>query len=110
MASVPTAEPSKPQRISQTLFPSVSFFQALRIAQAIWDELAGEGGRPIDVAAAMKIQPSGGAWPSICGAAIAFGLTEGGCNANRLNFFRSVDVASRLKRRETTRQQWLRRL
>src|SRR4051794_39722604 len=84
MASVPTAEPSKPQRISQTLFPSVSFFQALRIAQAIWDELAGEGGRPIDVAAAMKIQPSGGAWRSICGAAIAFGLTEGGCNANEI--------------------------
>ena len=84
MASVPNSEPPKQQRISQSLFPSMSLFQALRIAQAIWDELAGEGGRPIDVAAAMKIQPSGGAWRSICGAAMAFGLTDGGYNANEI--------------------------
>lgn len=84
MASVPNPELPKQQRISQSLFPSMSFFQALRIAQAIWDELAGEGGRPIDVAAAMKIQPSGGAWRSICGAAMAFGLTDGGYNASEI--------------------------
>jgi predicted nucleotide-binding protein len=84
MASAPSPESPKQQRISQSLFPSMSLFQALRVAQAIWDELAGEGGRPIDVAAAMKIQPSGGAWRSICGAAIAFGLTEGGYNASEI--------------------------
>lgn len=84
MASAPSAETSKQQRISQSLFPSMSFFQAIRVAQAIWDELAGEGGRPIDVATAMKIQPSGGAWRGLCGAAIAFGLTEGGYNANEI--------------------------
>lgn len=84
MASSPNPEPPKHQRISQSLFPSMSLFQALRIAQAIWDELAGGGGRPIDVAAAMKIQPSGGAWRSICGAAMAFSLTDGGYNANEI--------------------------
>lgn len=84
MASAPNPESSKQQRISQSLFPSVNLFQALRVAQAIWDELAGEGGRPIDVATAMKIQPSGGTWRAICGAAIAFGLTEGGYNANEI--------------------------
>lgn len=54
------------------------------MAQAIWDELAGVGGRPIDVAAAMGVQPSGGTWRLICGAAIAFGLTEGGYNASEI--------------------------
>lgn len=43
-------------RTSQSVVPAVSFFQAQRIAQAIWDELAGVGGRPIDVAAAMGVQ------------------------------------------------------
>lgn len=72
------------ERVSQSVFPSVSFYQALRVAQAIWDQLAGEGGKPIDVAAAMGIQPSGGTWRGICGAAIAFGLTEGGYNASEI--------------------------
>lgn len=84
MASAAPADQSKQQRISQSLFPSASFFQALRVAQAIWNELAGQGGRPIDVAAAMGIQPSGGTWRGICGAAIAFGLTEGGYNATEI--------------------------
>lgn len=81
-----TAAPndSKQQRVSQSVFPSISFYQALRVAQAIWDQLAGEGGKPIDVAAAMGVQPSGGTWRSICGAAIAFGLTEGGYNASEI--------------------------
>lgn len=86
-ASVALAVESKAQsqqRVSQSVVPAVSFFQALRIAQAIWDELAGAGGRPIDVAAAMGVQPSGGTWRLICGAAIAFGLTEGGYNANEI--------------------------
>lgn len=85
MATAPIqVELAKQHRVSQSVFPSISFFQALRVGQAIWDELAGEGGKPIDVAAAMGIQPSGGAWRSICGAAIAFGLTEGGYNASEI--------------------------
>lgn len=79
-----TVQPTKQQRVSQSVFPSVSFFQALRVARAIWDQLAGDGGRPIDVAAAMGIQPSGGSWRTIAGAAIAFGLTEGGYGANEI--------------------------
>lgn len=84
MATAAVTEQTKQQRVSQSVFPSISFYQALRVAQAIWDELAGEGGRPIDVAAAMGIQPSGGTWRTICGAAIAFGLTEGGYNASEI--------------------------
>lgn len=85
MATVaPVQPPKQQQRVSQSVVPAVSFFQALRLAQAIWDELAGEGGRPIDVAAAMKVQPSGGTWRLICGAAIAFGLTEGGYIASEI--------------------------
>jgi predicted nucleotide-binding protein len=32
----------------------------------------------------MGIQPSGGMWRSVCGAAIAFGLTDGGYNATEI--------------------------
>lgn len=64
--------------------PTVGFDHALRVAKAIWDELTGDGGAPIDVAAAMGIQPSGGSWRSLCGAAIAYGLTEGGYNATEI--------------------------
>lgn len=81
-AVVPVEKPQ--QRVSQSIVPAVSFFQASRVAHAIWDQLAGAGGRPIDVAAAMGVQPSGGTWRLICGAAIAFGLTEGGYNANEI--------------------------
>lgn len=78
------ADKPKQSRVSQTILPTVGFENALRVAQAIWDQLAGDGGAPIDVAAAMGVQPSGGSWRSICGAAIAYGLTEGGYNANEI--------------------------
>ena len=74
----------KSQRISQTVLPLAGLSQALRIAKGIWDELAGDGGRPIDVAAAVGMQPTGGSWKNLTGAAIAFGLTEGGYNAAQI--------------------------
>jgi predicted nucleotide-binding protein len=80
----PEGPTSKSIRISQTVLPLVGLSQALRVAHAIWDELAGDGGRPLDVAAAMGMQPTGGNWKVLTGAAIAYGLTEGGYNASKI--------------------------
>lgn len=81
-----SSQPASPksQRISQSVLPVASFFQSLRVARAIWDQLAGDGGRPLEVAAALGVQPTGGSWKNITGAAIAFGLTDGGYNAAKI--------------------------
>lgn len=56
--------------------------QALRVPRAIIDEHGGQPTRPLDVAHAMEMQPGSGPFRQLCGAAIAYGLTEGGCNAD----------------------------
>lgn len=42
---------------------------------------ASHGARPLDVASALDVQPSSGGFRTECGAAIGYGLTEGGPNA-----------------------------
>jgi predicted nucleotide-binding protein len=76
-------EMNKPKRIyvSQTDVPSLSLEQALRVPQAITDEYGSNSVRPLDVARALKVQPTSGPFRTLCGAAIAYGLTEGGYNA-----------------------------
>jgi predicted nucleotide-binding protein len=71
--------------LSQGDVPSISLEQAARIPRAIGDEHAGKPTRPLDVAHAMKVQPSSGPFRGACGAAIAYGLTEGGCNADTIS-------------------------
>jgi predicted nucleotide-binding protein len=70
--------------LSQTDVPAWSLEQAIRIPRAVMDEHAGKPTRPIDVALAMNLQPSTGAFRMLCGAAIAYGLTDGGYNAETI--------------------------
>ncbi len=65
----------------QSEFPLVSLQQAQKIADAIVDNFASEGGSPPDIALAIGISPTSSAWPSLAGASIAYGLTAGGHNA-----------------------------
>lgn len=71
---------SSPKRvkISQTEFPNTPLEDVLKIPRAIWDNFAGKGSAPHNIAMALDMSPTSGTWRNLCGAAIAYGLTEGG--------------------------------
>ena len=75
----------KRAKVSQSEFPRYSLSQVLRIPQALWDEFAGKDAAPHDVALALDLTPTSGGWRLLCGAAQAYGLTEGGYNATRMS-------------------------
>lgn len=68
----------------QADFPQTTLQQAQKIASAIVDNFASVGGSPPDIALALGISPTSSAWPALAGASIAYGLTEGGVNANTI--------------------------
>lgn len=68
----------KRAKVSQGEFPNVSLKEALRIANALWDQFAGKSAAPHDVAMALELSPTSGGWRNLCGASIAYGLTDGG--------------------------------
>lgn len=77
---------NKPKRtmVSQTEFPRDSLAKALMIAEAIWENFAGKGAAPHEVAMALDLSPTSGGWRNLCGTSIAYGLTDGGYNANEI--------------------------
>lgn len=75
---------AKRSRISQSDFPNISLEESLRIARGIWDNYAGKGAAPHNVAMALDLSPTSGGWRNLCGASIAYGLTEGGYNASEI--------------------------
>lgn len=77
-------EPDKRKYLSQADVPSYTLDLAARVPRAILDEHAGKPTRPLDVAHAMKLQPASGPFRALCGAAIAYGLTSGGPNADQI--------------------------
>ncbi len=90
----PALEPERTKKyLSQTDVPAFSLEQAMRVPKAIIDEHAGKPTKPLDVAHAMKVQPGSGPFRSLCGAAIAYGLTEGGYNADVITI---TDLGHRL--------------
>ena len=76
---------SKRQYISQADIPMYTLEQALRIPRAIIENYAGRATRPLNVAQAMNMSPNSGPFRSLCGAAIAYGLTDGGVNASAIS-------------------------
>jgi predicted nucleotide-binding protein len=73
----------KRSKISQTLFPVFSLEKALGIAKALW-EFYGGTAEPHQIALALKLSPTSGHWRMLCGASIAYGLTEGGYNVKEM--------------------------
>lgn len=84
MTATPTPATPKRTKVSQSEFPIFPLQQALRIAQALWDNFAGKGAAPHDIAMAIDLSPTSGGWRNLCGSSIAYGLTEGGYNANQI--------------------------
>jgi len=68
----------------QADFPQTNLQQAQRIASAIVDNFAGKEGPPPDIALAIGVSPTSSTWPAMTGSSIAYGLTEGGVNANKI--------------------------
>lgn len=66
----------------QADFPQNTLQQAQRIASALVDNFAGDSGSPPDVALSLGISPTSSSWQTLSGASIAYGLTDGGVNAN----------------------------
>lgn len=75
----------KRSRISQADIPSYSLERARRVPQALADNYASHPTRPIDVASALSMQPSSGGFRGFLGAAIGYGLTDGGPNASEVS-------------------------
>jgi hypothetical protein len=68
-------------RLSQDDVPSYSLDHALRIPRALAENYAFKPTRPLNVAGAMKMQPSSGGFRMLAGAAVAYGLTTAGAFA-----------------------------
>ena len=75
---------NKRSRILQTDIPSFSLTQAVRVPQVVSDQFAGRPATPLQVAQGLNVQPTSGPFRMLCGAASAYGLTEGGYNAERI--------------------------
>lgn len=79
MANAPK---SKRSRISQADVPSVTLQSARRVPQALADYYGSDPTRPLDVASALDMSPTSGPFRTLCGAAVGYGLTDGGPNAS----------------------------
>ena len=74
-------EEQRSSRVSQSDIPSLTLQNSEKVALAIWENFAGKGAAPHNVAMALGLSPTSGGWRMLCGASIAYGLTEGGYNA-----------------------------
>ncbi len=68
--------------LSQADVPGVSLEKAIRIPAAIGDNYGYRPTPPLQVAKALEMQPNSGGFRTLAGAAIAYGLTSGGSNAD----------------------------
>lgn len=80
--SVP--EVKKRQQLSQSDVPSFSIIDTLKIIKAIQDNYGGKPVTPVQLARALDVLPTTGSFRMLCGASIAYGLTEGGYNATEI--------------------------
>ncbi len=81
---IETGKGAKRTYFKQADFPQTDLQQAQKIASALVDNFAGKEGAPPDIALAIGISPTSSAWAPLTGSAIAYGLTDGGVNANSI--------------------------
>jgi predicted nucleotide-binding protein len=84
--------------LKQSDVPMTTLDEALRVPQAILDHYAGKPTSPLHVAKALNIDPGGSQLKVISGAAIAFGLIDGGAQAVAIGV---TDLARRILRPKT---------
>jgi predicted nucleotide-binding protein len=71
--------------VSQQDVPRYPIEEALRVPRAIGDNYGYKPATPAQVAHALNMQPASGTFRSLTGAAIAYGLTSGGCNSAQIS-------------------------
>lgn len=81
------SETSKGKRkyLSQSDVPAYSLEEALRVPRAIAENYASKPTPPLRVASALNLAPNSSHFKMLCGAAIAYGLTNGGYNAKEMS-------------------------
>jgi hypothetical protein len=79
------APKAKRTAVSQSDIPRHSLREALTISQAITDNFAGQPTTPLQIAMALDISPTSSAWRTLTGASVAYGLTIGGYNADKID-------------------------
>jgi len=70
--------------IKQTDVPLFSLDEALRVPRAIIENYAEQPTSPFNVAKALNLEPKGSRFVNLTGAAIAYGLIEGGAQATTI--------------------------
>lgn len=70
--------------VSQKDIPSRTLNDALKVPAAIFENYAGDPTEPIDVAAILGQAPKGTAFRMVTGAAIAYGLIDGGAQSETI--------------------------
>src|ERR1700733_7591816 len=70
--------------VSQSDVAAYSLDQALRVARALDENFGRNPAKPLRVAEAMNMTPSSSGFRMLCGASIAYGLTDGGYNAEQI--------------------------
>jgi len=93
-AAVPEIN-AKRTYLKQQDVPSASLDEALRLPQAVFDHYAGKPTSPLYVAKALNVDPKGSQLKVLSGAAIAFGLIEGGAQAASISV---TELARRILR------------
>lgn len=92
-----TAAAKRPKRsyLKQSDVPTLSLSEALRLPQSLYDDFAGKSAAPHQLAMAVDISPTSSAWVDLSGAAIAYGLTDGGAQAAQISLTDVVALRGR---------------
>ncbi|HUN25022.1 MAG TPA: TIR domain-containing protein [Steroidobacteraceae bacterium] len=99
MAKKTASKPAKAARaakrsyVKQTDVPATSLDDALRIPKAIFENYGGVSATPLQVAKALNVDPGGRQLKLLSGAAIAFGLIEGGAQSASIT---TTDLSKRI--------------
>lgn len=83
----------KRTRIPQSSVPLLSLSEALKIAQALYDNFASNPTAPILLAQAVGVSPGSSNWRDLTGASSAYGLTTGAYNSDKIGI---TDLAKKI--------------
>jgi predicted nucleotide-binding protein len=92
---IESGQTAKRAYLKQSDVPSASLEEALRVPQVIIDHYAGKPTTPLQLAKTLNVDPKGSQIKVLSGAAIAFGLIEGGAQAANISV---TDLAQRILR------------
>jgi len=79
-----TPEEEKRSKLSQKDVPSMTLDKSLKLARAIVENYASKPVTPLQAARAMDILPTSSGFRMLCGASVAYGLTVGGYNVDKI--------------------------